>query len=219
MSILKEVISVLCLFICVKAQPPSNQGDINPLHPSMAVVLVVLSIMFCITFLIVAYAKFCQRLEPYHANEVQEPGGIVRSRSRFSGIDRTVIESLPFFRFSSLRGSKEGLECAVCLSRFEDAEILRLLPRCRHAFHMNCIDKWLENHSSCPLCRYKFDVGDLKNLTYTNSFRNPRTSAEEPNLEFFIQREPNHERSSRFNMANTFQKLGREKRRALDSRI
>ncbi|KAL0394079.1 UNVERIFIED_CONTAM: E3 ubiquitin-protein ligase ATL42 [Sesamum latifolium] len=211
MSILKEVISVLCLFICVKAQPPSNQGDINPLHPSMAVVLVVLSIMFCITFLIVAYAKFCQRIEPYHANEVQEPGGIVRSRSRFSGIDRTVIESLPFFRFSSLRGSKEGLECAVCLSRFEDAEILRLLPRCRHAFHMNCIDKWLENHSSCPLCRYKFDVGDLKSLAYTNSFRNPRTSVEEPNLEFFIQREPNQERSSRFNMANTFQKLGRGK--------
>ncbi|KAK4419961.1 E3 ubiquitin-protein ligase ATL42 [Sesamum alatum] len=214
MSMLREVISVLCLFVCVEAQQPSNQGDVNPLHPSMAVVLVVLSIMFCITFLIVAYAKFCQRLQPYHANEVQEPGGngIVRSRSRLSGIDRTVIDSLPFFRFSSLRGSKEGLECAVCLSRFEDAEILRLLPRCRHAFHMNCIDKWLENHSSCPLCRYKFDVGDLKSLTYTNSFRNPRTSVEEPNLEFFIQRETNQAWSSRFNMANSFQKLGRGKR-------
>lgn len=211
MDHLRGVIAVFCLFICVKAQNASNQHDINPLHPSMSVVLAVLSIMFCMTFLIVAYAKFCQRLEP-RANEVQDPGGIVRSRSRFSGIDRTIIESLPFFRFSSLKGSKEGLECAVCLSRFEDTEILRLLPKCRHAFHMNCIDKWLENHSSCPLCRYRFDVGDLKSLTYTNSFRNPRTSGEEPNLEFFIQREQNQERSSRFNVANTFQKLARGKR-------
>ncbi|KAI3468215.1 hypothetical protein Pfo_024878 [Paulownia fortunei] len=212
MDRLWEVIAVLCLFISVKAQDVSNQHEINPLHPSAAVVLVVLSIMFCLTFLIVAYAKFCNRPEPYRANGVQDPGGIVRTRSRFSGIDRTIIESLPFFRFSSLKGSKEGLECAVCLSRFEETEILRLLPRCRHAFHMNCIDKWLENHSSCPLCRYKIDVGDLKSLTYTNSFRNPRTSVEEPNLEFFIQREQNQERSSRFNMANTFQRLARVKR-------
>ncbi|KAJ6745610.1 RING-H2 FINGER PROTEIN ATL4J [Salix koriyanagi] len=34
--------------------------------------------------------------------------GLARSNSRFSGIDEEVIKSLPFFRFSSLRGSKEG---------------------------------------------------------------------------------------------------------------
>ncbi|KAG8375582.1 hypothetical protein BUALT_Bualt10G0115500 [Buddleja alternifolia] len=176
------------------------------MHPSIAVVLIVLSIMFLITFLIVAYAKFCHGPDTYSPNDVQHPDGIVRSRSRFSGIDRTTIEKLPFFRFSSLKGSREGLECSVCLSRFEDTEILRLLPRCRHAFHMNCIDKWLENHSSCPLCRYKFDIKDLTSLTLANS------NTEETSLEFFIQREQNQERSSRFNVGNTFQKLARGKR-------
>ncbi|KAK6161862.1 hypothetical protein DH2020_001703 [Rehmannia glutinosa] len=214
----KMIIAIICLFIIhVKAQEKqSDQHVINPIHPSVTVVLVVLSIMFCLTFLIVAYAKFCNRPEPYHQDEAQDPGGVVvRTRSRFSGIDRTIIESLPFFRFSSLKGSKEGLECAVCLSKFDDTEILRLLPKCRHAFHMNCIDKWLENHSSCPLCRYKFDVSDLKSLSYTNSFRNPRISGEESNFEFFIQREQSSERSlsSRFNnMANNLQKLARGKR-------
>ncbi|KAK6140867.1 hypothetical protein DH2020_025399 [Rehmannia glutinosa] len=214
----KMIIAINCLFIIhVKAQEkPSDQHVINPIHPSVTVVLVVLSIMFCLTFLIVAYAKFCNRPEPYHQDEAQDPGGVVvRTRSRFSGIDRNIIESLPFFRFSSLKGSKEGLECAVCLSKFDDTEILRLLPKCRHAFHMNCIDKWLENHSSCPLCRYKFDVSDLKSLSYTNSFRNPRISEESSNFEFFIQREQSSERSlsSRFNnMTNNLQKLARGKR-------
>ncbi|XP_022865408.1 E3 ubiquitin-protein ligase ATL42-like [Olea europaea var. sylvestris] len=206
-----EVIFILFLFICAEAQDSSNQRDVNPLHPSMAVVLVVLLIMFCLTFLIVAYAKFCHRpVSYYQSNDGQDPSALLASRSRFSGIGRSVIESLPFFRFSSLKGSKEGLECAVCLSRFEETEVLRLLPKCKHAFHMNCIDKWLENHSSCPICRHKFDVGDLSSLTYTNSFRCPRNScnlAEEPNIELFVQREQDRNRSSRFK--NTFQNIVR----------
>ncbi|EYU20442.1 hypothetical protein MIMGU_mgv1a025601mg [Erythranthe guttata] len=186
----------------------------NPLHPSMAIVLLVLSLMFCLTFLIVAYAKFC-----HSPTATEPPGGgggahdLTGPRSRFSGLDRTLIETLPFFRFSSLKGSKDGLECSVCLSRFDESEILRLLPKCRHAFHMSCIDKWLESHSSCPLCRHKFDIKDLKSLSYTNSFRISSTDDydqdQPPNLEFFIQREQNQERpSSRFNnMANTLQRL------------
>ncbi|XP_073120410.1 E3 ubiquitin-protein ligase ATL42-like [Henckelia pumila] len=216
MDISGKMVMILSIFTTVRAQTTSDQHDMNPLHPSLAVVLVVLSIMFGITFIIVAYAKFCHRHAPYPVTGIQDPPGVVRSMSRFSGLDRTIVESLPFFRFSSLKGSKEGLECVVCLSRFEDSEILRLLPKCRHAFHMNCIDKWLEKHSSCPLCRYRFDVEDLKYFTYTNSFRNQQTdhsSEEQQNLEFYIQREVNlQENSSRFEVANTFQKLSRSKR-------
>ncbi|CAA2976932.1 E3 ubiquitin- ligase ATL42-like, partial [Olea europaea subsp. europaea] len=210
-----EVVAFLFLFMCAEAQNSSNHHDVNPLYPRMAAVLIVLLLMFGITFLIVAYAKFCHRpVSYYQSNDDQDPRLLLASRSRFSGIDPLVIESLPFFRFSSLKGSKEGLECAVCLSRFEETEVLRLLPKCKHAFHMNCIDKWLENHSSCPICRYKFDVGDLSSLTYTNSSRYPRNSCnltEEPNLELFVQREEDRNRSSRFNMVNKFQTVTRWK--------
>ncbi|CAK9144525.1 unnamed protein product [Ilex paraguariensis] len=200
----------------VKAQNSANhQHGLNPLHPSMAVVTVVLAIMFSVTFFVLAFAKFCRPSLVDHLTHEENLHGLLRSRSRSSGIDKTVIESLPFFRFSSLNGSKEGLECVVCLSKFEDSEILRLLPKCRHAFHMNCIDEWLEGHSTCPLCRYKFDVGDLTNFTYTNSLRYPPNSsnpAEDPNLELFVRREQDHHRSSRFNLGSSFRKLGKAKK-------
>lgn len=53
------------------------------------------------------------------------------------------------------------MECAVCLSRFEDADILRLLPKCKHAFHLDCVDTWLVSHSTCPLCRHCITSDDL----------------------------------------------------------
>lgn len=58
-------------------------------------------------------------------------------------------------------GQKDGLECAVCLNKFEPSEVLRLLPKCKHAFHVECVDTWLDAHSTCPLCRYRVDPEDV----------------------------------------------------------
>lgn len=43
--------------------------------------------------------------------------------------------------------------CAVCLGEYEDRDSLRILPHCGHAFHVNCIDAWLRQQSTCPVCR------------------------------------------------------------------
>ncbi|KAI3796510.1 hypothetical protein L1987_39182 [Smallanthus sonchifolius] len=63
------------------------------------------------------------------------------------------VDSLPLFTFSSLTGKIAGGDCAVCLSKFEDVDLLRLLPLCCHAFHADCIDAWLKSNQTCPLCR------------------------------------------------------------------
>ncbi|KAL2348803.1 hypothetical protein Fmac_002803 [Flemingia macrophylla] len=47
----------------------------------------------------------------------------------------------------------DGGMCSVCLGDFEEGEELRTLPECMHCFHGTCIDKWLSNNSSCPICR------------------------------------------------------------------
>jgi hypothetical protein len=41
----------------------------------------------------------------------------------------------------------------VGLGEFEDGELVRLLPKCGHVFHIPCIDTWLRAHVNCPLCR------------------------------------------------------------------
>ncbi|KAL2545142.1 E3 ubiquitin-protein ligase [Forsythia ovata] len=50
---------------------------------------------------------------------------------------------------------EDGLEldCIVCLSRVSWGEKYKILPTCKHGFHVNCIDAWLQRHSTCPLCR------------------------------------------------------------------
>ncbi|GBO27726.1 hypothetical protein AVEN_212194-1 [Araneus ventricosus] len=45
-----------------------------------------------------------------------------------------------------------AFECPICLdTSFRQDQIKRL--RCSHVFHQSCIDKWLYNNRSCPLCR------------------------------------------------------------------
>ncbi|XP_031495382.1 RING-H2 finger protein ATL79-like [Nymphaea colorata] len=47
--------------------------------------------------------------------------------------------------------------CAICLSEFADGERVRVLPSCRHGFHVKCIEAWLASHASCPTCRAEAD--------------------------------------------------------------
>ncbi|KAI0061761.1 hypothetical protein BV25DRAFT_1826496 [Artomyces pyxidatus] len=43
--------------------------------------------------------------------------------------------------------------CLICLEDYAEEEDLRLLS-CRHAFHKDCVDKWLETgRNNCPACR------------------------------------------------------------------
>ena len=43
--------------------------------------------------------------------------------------------------------------CIVCLSEYHGEDVLRILPYCGHSFHVTCIDIWLQQHSTCPVCR------------------------------------------------------------------
>ncbi|EPS66214.1 hypothetical protein M569_08563, partial [Genlisea aurea] len=144
-------------------------------QPTLAFVIAMLSIMFSLTFILLLYAKFCHRIPAAHQFH---DGLLISARRRFSGLDRKAVESLPYFRFADLRGAKQGLECCVCLNRFEDVEVLRLLPKCKHAFHIDCIDNWLEKHATCPLCRRRVTQDDLLAIPAIESSRLPSGRSE-----------------------------------------
>ncbi|KAG5534274.1 hypothetical protein RHGRI_022408 [Rhododendron griersonianum] len=83
-------------------------------------------------------------------------------RLSLRGLDPAAINSFPLFIYSEIKNHRIGkgeLSCAVCVSEFEDNERLRLLPKCDHAFHPECIDPWLASHSTCPICRANLSQG------------------------------------------------------------
>ncbi|KAK1370620.1 putative excision repair cross-complementing 1 ercc1 [Heracleum sosnowskyi] len=122
--------------------------------PSMAIIIAVLvTALFFMGFFSI-YLRRCS----------QSSEGSVRAtlsmRSRRAaaarGLDATAIDALPTLAYSEVKGlhiGKGALECAVCLNEFEDEETLRLLPKCDHVFHLECIDMWLASHTTCPVCR------------------------------------------------------------------
>eukprot|EP00250_Pteridium_aquilinum_P017665 c23728_g1_i1 orf=600-1406(+) len=52
--------------------------------------------------------------------------------------------------------------CIVCLGEYEDCEFIRILPLCGHAFHVNCIDAWLRQHATCPVCRVQLQSPPIR---------------------------------------------------------
>lgn len=43
--------------------------------------------------------------------------------------------------------------CSICTLEYEPQQQIRSLDTCDHAFHTGCIDRWLADHNTCPLCR------------------------------------------------------------------
>uniref|UniRef100_A0A8D0F6L0 Ring finger protein 128 n=1 Tax=Strix occidentalis caurina TaxID=311401 RepID=A0A8D0F6L0_STROC len=54
------------------------------------------------------------------------------------------------------QGDKEtgpdGDSCVVCIELYKPNEVVRILT-CNHLFHKNCIDPWLLEHRTCPMCK------------------------------------------------------------------
>ncbi|EXB56540.1 E3 ubiquitin-protein ligase ATL6 [Morus notabilis] len=143
-----------------RAQPtapstPTDQYNYS-FSPSMAIIVVVLvSALFFMGFFSI-YIRHCSDGTQNSVGVGAVNGGVGRSRRAARGLDAAVIESFPTFTYSAVKGLKIGkgaLECAVCLCEFEDDETLRLIPKCDHVFHMECVDTWLESHTTCPVCR------------------------------------------------------------------
>ncbi|XP_071698309.1 RING-H2 finger protein ATL13-like [Rutidosis leptorrhynchoides] len=130
----------------------------NNVSPSVLLIIIILAIIFFIAGLLHLLIRFLVRPSNRDPDEFDNVSALQGQLQQLftlhdSGVDQSFIDSLPIFTYKPIIGAKNPFDCAVCLCEFESDDSLRLLPKCSHAFHMNCIDTWLLSHSTCPLCR------------------------------------------------------------------
>ena len=74
-----------------------------------------------------------------------------------AGASKDIIEAIPTVPVP-LGGLTEAGDrrCPICLEDYVSGATLRRL-HCSHQFHKPCLDKWLEQKATCPICQ-----GDCK---------------------------------------------------------
>uniref|UniRef100_A0A0A9CP95 RING-type E3 ubiquitin transferase n=1 Tax=Arundo donax TaxID=35708 RepID=A0A0A9CP95_ARUDO len=168
-----------CYFI-FPPPPPLDVGGPSPddsSGPVFSPLVIAIIAVLAIAFLLVSYytfiSRYCGTFGSFRGRVFgSNSGGGARSggggggsghgqsRSQESwsvspttGLDETLISKITLCKYKRGDAIIHTTDCSVCLGEFRDGESLRLLPKCSHAFHQQCIDKWLKSHSNCPLCR------------------------------------------------------------------
>lgn len=82
----------------------------------------------------------------------QRQGAVVSKKT----LSRREIGRFPIKTFNAAHSSGTA-QCQICFSEYTEGERLRMLP-CFHDYHIQCIDRWLKENVTCPICRA--DVSD-----------------------------------------------------------
>ncbi|XP_052313464.1 E3 ubiquitin-protein ligase RNF43-like [Oncorhynchus keta] len=62
--------------------------------------------------------------------------------------------------WGSNSSSNSSPVCAICLDEFLEGQDLRIIS-CAHEFHKECVDPWLLQHRTCPLCMHNIMGSEL----------------------------------------------------------
>ncbi|XP_067418996.1 E3 ubiquitin-protein ligase RNF6 [Emydura macquarii macquarii] len=69
------------------------------------------------------------------------------------GLTKEQIDNLSTRNYEDSNTESEiSKTCSVCINEYVTGNKLRQLP-CMHEFHIHCIDRWLSENSTCPICR------------------------------------------------------------------
>jgi hypothetical protein len=72
--------------------------------------------------------------------------------------DEHIIRNLTLKRvneISKVKLSEYKRFCIICQDTIQSNEIVREL-KCKHMYHIECVDKWLCTCARCPLCNMNF---------------------------------------------------------------
>lgn len=131
----------------------NNQYSMAPhSHNRFLTGLLITFNILLIVLLYLCFYKYFVRKQPSSTATTDTPDSTPPSSPRNTrAIDLNIINSIPIVEFKITGVDKA--ECAVCLNEFKDGDKMRVLPRCNHRFHVECVDTWFQSHANCPLCR------------------------------------------------------------------
>ncbi|CAI9107014.1 OLC1v1006279C1 [Oldenlandia corymbosa var. corymbosa] len=141
-------------------------------HNLAIVSVVVFAFVVLVVLLFFHFIRQYRELSSGHRSHELRVGGIAvsgRVPNRNKGLDEATINSLPTFVHTPESGGggaviKESSECSICLGVFEENEKIKVIPKCMHVYHLECLDKWLCSHGNCPLCRSTIDSSPTDQL-------------------------------------------------------
>ncbi|KAM7250401.1 hypothetical protein ACFE04_022284 [Oxalis oulophora] len=136
----------------------------------MALCIIIASFLFPIVYILsecLSWPSFLDSCERGVENGLRRSNYQLQENNNNNNIPEGVPQGMDerqFLRFKVLekllprmfyrRGEYSSQEdCSICLADYVEGEACRVLPICCHTFHLKCIDGWLKNHLTCPLCR------------------------------------------------------------------
>uniref|UniRef100_G1SUD5 RING-type E3 ubiquitin transferase n=1 Tax=Oryctolagus cuniculus TaxID=9986 RepID=G1SUD5_RABIT len=80
------------------------------------------------------------------------------NRDQSTGLTKQQINNLTVTSSCKDDTSKS---CIICITKFTKGNTIRVLP-CFHEYHAHCIDRWLSENTTCPICRQEVRDSDNK---------------------------------------------------------
>ncbi|CAN6339376.1 unnamed protein product [Urochloa humidicola] len=129
----------------LQLQPPPGGGSDDSLDANMVVIL---AAMLCILVGINSLLIPCLRIHCW-------TGRRTLITDAAAGLKKRDLRRMPVVVYDNREAINKVSddECAICLGELEDGDKLRVLPRCCHGFHVQCIDVWLAKNPSCQFTR------------------------------------------------------------------
>ncbi|XP_055599884.1 E3 ubiquitin-protein ligase goliath-like [Uranotaenia lowii] len=85
---------------------------------------------------------------------------------RLCNVAKRIIAKIPTKSIKSDDKEIDNDCCAICIEPYKVTDVIRVLP-CKHEFHKACIDPWLLEHRTCPMC--KMDILKHYGFVFTGS--------------------------------------------------
>ncbi|KAG8493372.1 hypothetical protein CXB51_010924 [Gossypium anomalum] len=126
-------------------------GGLNLVMTVIGFTVSIMFIVFICTRLICARIQLRASRRPFAISSRSDLNMLERG---LHGIEPVVVANFPTKTFcDECFSANKDAQCTVCLSEYRREDVLRILPYCGHSFHVTCIDLWLQQHSTCPVCR------------------------------------------------------------------